>query len=281
MNREIKTMAKGFKTKDGAGVHLVRVLSRNTVKDFAPILMLDSFDTSEKALYEKGFPIHPHRGIETISYISQGKMRHRDSLGHQAEISSGEVQWMTAGSGIMHEEMIPESPRLLGVQLWLDLPSEYKMVEPEYKSINLDEIKEIRLDNGMLRVLAGEYKGTKGHISEYHPLKYYDLHLNKNSEFSIETESDDFVMIFTLLGDIRVEGKIIEEKTAVRLGDGKYLKLEALDYDVQVLIIITKPLEQPIAWGGPIVMNTKEELELAFDELSRGTFIKDRTKYER
>src|SRR5690554_552795 len=158
MKRRIKENITGFRTKDGAGVSLVRVLGHNTMESFDPILMLDSFDSRNPEEYIAGFPLHPHRGIETVSLISTGNMVHRDSLGNQDAISDGEVQWMTAGSGILHEEMLPASDRLLGVQLWLNLPRKDKMVPPAYHAIKNADIEEIDLENGKLRLLAGKYK---------------------------------------------------------------------------------------------------------------------------
>ena len=206
MERKIAKQVTGYRTIDGAGVNLVRVLGPNTVDEYDPILMLDSFDSTDPDDYTAGFPTHPHRGIETISYVYKGKMTHRDSLGNEDTIGDGEVQWMTAGSGIMHEERLPASERLLGVQLWLNLASKDKMVDPAYQSIKNSEIEEIDLDNGMLRLLAGKYKDKQGFISQYQPLDYYDIHVNPNSSIVIDTEEDDSIMIFTLLGNAYVAG---------------------------------------------------------------------------
>jgi len=173
MERKVQQEVTGFRTQDGAGVSLVRVLGPDTISEYDPILMLDSFDSLNPEDYTKGFPLHPHRGIETISYVYRGKMTHRDSLGNQDTIGDGEVQWMTAGSGIIHEERLPASDRLLGVQLWLNLPAKDKMVSPEYNSIKNAEIQEITLENGKLRLLAGEFKEYKGYQSMYLPLNYY------------------------------------------------------------------------------------------------------------
>lgn len=161
MNRKIETKVKGFRTKDGAGVSLVRVLGHDNVKDFDPILMLDSFDSLNPEDYTAGFPIHPHRGIETISNLAEGRMLHRDSLGNEDMIESGEVQWMTAGSGILHEEQFPASERMLGVQLWLNLPKKDKMTGPEYKSINKADIKEIEIEGDIAEEKTA-LKLTKG-----------------------------------------------------------------------------------------------------------------------
>lgn len=279
MERKIKTKIRGFRTKDGAGVSLVRVLGHNTIEEYDPILLLDSFDSTNPDEYTKGFPMHPHRGIETISYVFRGKMTHRDSLGNEDTIGDGEVQWMTAGSGILHEEMLPASERLLGVQLWLNLAAKDKMVAPAYKSIKNSEIEEIGLENGKLRLLAGRYKDKEGYISKYLPLDYYDIHLNPNASTVIETERDRSVMLFTLLGDAYIAGELVEEKTAVKLTEGDYVEIKATDKKAQVLFISSKALREPVAWGGPIVMNTKEELYKAFDDLKKGTFLQQDISY--
>ena len=279
MERKIKQQVRGFKTQDGAGVNLVRVLGHGTVQEYDPILMLDSFDSTNPDDYTAGFPMHPHRGIETISYVYRGQMTHRDSLGNEDTIGDGEVQWMTAGSGILHEEKLPASERLLGVQLWLNLPAKDKMVPPKYRSIKNSEIKEIELENGKLRLLAGEFEGIKGHISKCLPLDYYDLHLNPNASISIHTARERSVMVFTLLGDAYIGGELVKEKTAVKLTSGDYVEIKATAKNAQVLFISSTLLGEPVAWGGPIVMNTKEELNKAFDDLKKGTFLQNKISY--
>ncbi len=279
MERRIKQRIQGFKTRDGAGVNLVRVLNDRTVKDYDPFLLLDSFDSTNPDDYTAGFPMHPHRGIETISYVYRGKMTHRDSLGNEDTISDGEVQWMTAGSGILHEEQLPASERMLGVQLWLNLPAKDKMVPPAYRAIKNSEIEEIALDNGKLRLLAGEFEGRKGFISKYLPLDYYDVHLNPNASIQINSDKERSITVFTLLGDAYIGGELVMEKTAVKLTAGDYVEIKATDKKAQVLYISSTILEEPIEWGGPIVMNTREELIKAFDDLKNGTFLKNNIKY--
>ena len=227
MKRKVKTKVKGFRTTDGAGVKLVRVLGNLTTKEFDPILMLDSFDSINPDDYTAGFPMHPHRGIETISYVSRGKMVHRDSLGNEAGISDGEVQWMNSGSGIMHEEMVPAAERLLGVQLWLNLPAKDKMSKPSYNSIKNEDIKEIEIEGGKIRLLAGKYGEHEGYKGDYLSMDYYDIHLNADAEVTLTMEEDDSVMVFTLLGDVYIDGEHIEEKTAVKLTEGDSLGNEA------------------------------------------------------
>lgn len=279
MERKISQQVNGYRTQDGAGVNLVRVLGGGTVYEYDPILMLDSFDSTNPDDYTAGFPMHPHRGIETISYLYRGYMTHKDSLGNEDTIGDGEVQWMTAGSGILHEEKLPAAERLLGVQLWLNLPAKDKMVTPAYHSIKNSEIKEIEFETGKLRLLAGEFKGTKGYSGKYLPLDYYDVHVDPNSSVTLDTDPERSVMLFTLLGDAYIGGESVKEKTAVKLTTGDNVTIRATDKKAQVLFISSKQLDEPVVWGGPIVMNTKEELSKAFDDLRNGTFLQKTITY--
>lgn len=276
MERKIIKMVKGFRTRDGAGVSLVRVLGRDTVEDFDPILMLDSFDSTNPDDYTKGFPMHPHRGIETISYLYKGKMVHKDTLGNEDAITSGEVQWMNSGSGIEHEERIPEADRLLGVQLWLNLPKSDKMSQPSYHRVTNDEIKEIDIDGGKIRLLAGKYKDETGHMGEHLPFNYYDIHLDKGKTFEMTMAMDESIMLFTLVGEIEVAGEKVDEKTAVKLSEGDCLKITSLSDGAQILYMSSKKLGEPVAWAGPIVMNTPREIQEAYIDLRNDTFIKSK-----
>lgn len=280
MERKVKRQVKGFRTKDGAGVNLVRVLGHETMEEYDPILMLDSFDSTNPDDYTAGFPMHPHRGIETISYVYRGQMVHKNSLGNEDSISDGEVQWMTAGSGIQHEEKLPASERMLGVQLWLNLPSKDKMTAPAYHSIKNAEIEEVDLENGKLRLLAGKYKEKKGYMSGYLPLDYYDIHLDPKASILIDTDPNRSVMIFTLSGEVFAGGELVKEKTAAKLTLGDRVKIESAEENAQVLFISSTSLEEPIAWGGPIVMNTKAELQKAFENLNQGTFLQKKMSYD-
>lgn len=278
MNRKVDVKVNGYQTTDGAGVKLVRVLGIKTTDKYDPILMLDSFDSENPDDYTAGFPDHPHRGIETISYLSKGKMTHKDSMGNEDTITDGEIQWMTAGSGIIHSESLPASERLLGVQLWLNLPKKDKMVSPNYHAVRNHEIPEIEIDGGKLRLLVGDYLDHSGYKGDYLPLDYYDIHLEKGGKFSIDLKEDKSISLFTLVGSIIVEDTLVEEKTAAKLTQGDKLEFTACE-DCQVLFISSDKLEEPISWGGPIVMNTKEELDLAFRELKIGKFIKEEVDY--
>lgn len=277
--RKIIKSAKGQPTVDGAGVKLVRVLGHDTVYDFDPILMLDSFDSTNPDDYTAGFPLHPHRGIETISYIYHGAMTHKDSLGNQDTVKDGEVQWMTAGSGILHEEKLPAAERMLGVQLWLNMAAKDKMAAPAYHSIKSTEIEEIKIKDGKLRLLAGEYEGHKGYAGKFLPLDYYDIHLSPNGSITIKTRPDSSVMLFTLLGDAYIADELVKEKTAVKLGAGDQVELKSTNQGAQILFVSSKKLEEPIVWGGPIVMNTKAELDKAFEDLKHGTFLQTKISY--
>ncbi|HQO23940.1 MAG TPA: pirin family protein [Spirochaetota bacterium] len=279
MERKISHTITGFRTVDGAGVNLVRVLGNRTVDEYDPILLLDSFDSINPNDYIAGFPLHPHRGIETISYVYKGKMSHKDSLGNEDTIGDGEVQWMTAGSGILHEENLPASERLLGVQLWLNMPARDKMSPPAYHRIKNSDIQEIPFPNGMLRLLAGSYNEHKGFMSKYLPLDYYDIHLEAEGSISINTEAEMSVTVFTLTGDAVVGKDYISEKTAVKLSEGDNVIIKSAGSPCQILWISSKRLNEPVAWGGPIVMNTREELAKAFEDLDNGTFLKSKISY--
>lgn len=276
MERKIKDKVLGFRTQDGAGVQLTRVLGLRTSKDYDPILMLDSFDSKNPEDYIKGFPFHPHRGIETISYLRSGAMTHRDHLGNQSTVRNGGIQWMTAGSGIIHEEMPQPAERMLGVQIWLNMAKKDKMAKPAYYDIPSSQIEEVHFEGGNLRVLAGNYKEIKGFSSGYHQLDFYSINLEENAQFILEVAPEKTVILFTLEGDLEISSEKILEKTAVLTEKGDFVNLKAFDKKAEVLVLISEELNEEIAWGGPIVMNTRQELAQAFDELENGTFIKYR-----
>jgi redox-sensitive bicupin YhaK (pirin superfamily) len=280
MERTVKKAVQGFHTTDGAGVHLVRVLGNSTTEEFDPILMLDSFDSRNPEDYTAGFPMHPHRGIETISYVVSGTMRHKDSLGSTDDITDGELQWMTAGSGILHEELIPAAPRLLGVQLWLNLPAKEKMTAPAYHSVRREAIPEETFPGGKIRILSGNYRGINGFQPAHLPLDYYDIRLEPGTEFRLDTGADRTAMLFTLQGEAAVAGRVIHEKTAACLTEGDSVTLKCGASPACVLFMSSRALKEPVCWGGPIVMNTEEELGQAFRELQTGSFLKQKVDYQ-
>ena len=273
--RKVKKTVTGQPTVDGAGVHLVRVLGIHTVKDFDPWLMLDSFDSKNPNDYIAGFPPHPHRGIETITYLARGEMTHGDSLGNKGVIHSGESQWMTAGSGIIHEEMPQPSEHMLGVQLWLNLPQKDKMAVPKYFTITPDMIPEAKEAYGTVKVLSGTYQGVSGTKPDYVQATILDVDLRADSEISIPISREENVFAFLLDGDAIIEGETYQCKTAVLFSEGDMIKIKApKDKSTRFIVCAGKPLQEEIAWGGPIVMNTREELNNTFKELDEGTFIK-------
>lgn len=275
--REIIKTVRGQRTTDGAGVRLVRVLGRGDVEDFDPFLMLDSFDSTDPSDYTAGFPTHPHRGIETITYLVSGEIEHEDSLGNKDTIRAGESQWMTAGSGILHQEMPLASDRMLGFQLWLNLPRAEKMTEPAYLSITEAMIPRITKGGAEIRVVSGRFEGAAGVTPEHIPASIYDVTLARGETLDIPTNPQETAFVFLLEGDGLVAGQPISAKTAVLLGAGDAVTVSAPpDAELRFIFFSGRPLGEPIAWGGPIVMNTQEELKHAFDELRQGSFIKHR-----
>lgn len=273
--RVIKKKVQGNPAIDGAGVHLVRVLGHDTLYDFDPFLMLDSFDSANPDDYVKGFPTHPHRGIETITYLVEGEIHHEDSLGNKGKIQSGQSQWMTAGSGILHQEMPQAASRILGLQFWLNLPQKEKMTEPKYFDIAGDMIGIAKEEGATIRVIAGGYKDIWGVKSPHINTTLYDVSLNSGCTLRIPTKEDETAFVFLLEGDGIVADEEIKEKTAVLLSDGDFITVAATENaGLRFIFAMAKPLGESISWGGPIVMNTKEELEKAFQELRNGTFIK-------
>jgi len=273
--REIAKTIRGQRAIDGAGVRLVRVLGGGDVYDFDPFLMLDSFDSTDSSDYIAGFPMHPHRGIETITYLIHGKIEHEDNLGNKGTIHAGESQWMTAGSGILHQEMPKPSDRMLGFQLWLNLPRTEKMTAPAYLSITADMIPQVKKEQAEIRVLSGHFDEASGTRPRHVQATIYDITLFAGKTLELPTVPDETVFIFLIDGNGTVSGQPILSKTAVLFDKGDYIAVSAQpDADLRFIFFSAKALHEPIEWGGPIVMSTREELALAFEELRRGTFIK-------
>ncbi|WP_417081735.1 pirin family protein [Mobilibacterium timonense] len=282
MLRKVIKQVQGYRTQDGAGVSLVRVLGNQTTDEYDPFLMLDAFDSTDPSDYIAGFPMHPHRGIETFTFLSKGTMIHEDHLGTKAAIHDGEAQWLTAGSGAFHSEMPQPSERMLGLQLWLNIPAKYKMTaEPFYHGVVTSEIQEFPLEHGKLRLLAGNYQGHSGIQGKYLPLDYYDIFLDPHGSIELSVPGKNkSAMVFTLEGDAKVSGTPVKEKTAVKLGDGDTVTIEAGDDPIEIIFMCSERLGEPVAWYGPIVMNTSDELITALDELEQGGFVKHAAAYE-
>ncbi len=279
--RKIKKVFKSKPTIEGAGVHLNRVFGNNEVPLFDPFLLLDDFRSDDPDHYLKGFPWHPHRGIETITYVLTGDVEHGDSLGNKGVISSGDVQWMTAGSGIIHQEMPKgdKSGKMYGFQLWANLPARDKMMNPRYRDVKNDQIPEVKLDNGAtVKIIAGEVSGTKGPVQDIviDP-EYIDVTIPPNSEFRHLTKQGHTVFAYVINGEgycCNQHDPIIDNGTIVLFDDGDEIIISTENHQLRFLLISGKPIGELVAWYGPIVMNTQEELEIAFEEYKQGTFIK-------
>ena len=275
--RECKKKIRGRQAVDGAGVHLVRVFGYDDVFDFDPFLMLDAFDSSNPDDYVKGFPWHPHRGIETITYLLEGEIEHGDSLGNKGVIQSGECQWMTAGSGIIHQEMPQASERLRGIQLWLNLPGKDKMTAPRYHGITREEVPVIEEEGARIRILGGVYRGLKGAMEgSFVKPTYLDVELAPGAGWSLAFPSEETLFAYILEGEGTFGGS--EEEGVLHdcllFGEGESFRAKGGNRGIRFLLLSGKPLGEPIAWGGPIVMNTREELNQAFRELDEDTFIR-------
>ena len=274
----VKKIITGQNATDGAGVKLVRVFGHSDTKDFDPFLMLDAFDSTNPNDYIKGFPWHPHRGIETITYLINGDIEHGDSLGNKGSILDGQCQWMTAGSGIIHQEMPKASNRMLGVQLWLNLPSKDKMAAPHYNGIVKEDIPVIDEGDKKIHIISGIYNGNPGAV-EGHYIKplYLDVEVDPSAEWSLAIEQDATLFIYILQGEGCFgpdKDDFISAKHAILFNKGNRFMVKTSDQGIRFLLMSGQPLNEPIAWGGPIVMNTKEELDLAFKELEENKFIK-------
>lgn len=282
MLRSVERMFRGKRTTDGAGVSLLRVLGNQTAAIFDPFLMLDAFDSTNPDDYTAGFPMHPHRGIETVTFLSKGCIVHEDHLGTKAAIHDGEAQWLTAGSGAYHSEMPQPAERMLGVQLWLNIPAKYKMTaEPFYHGILNSEIQEFPLEKGKLRLITGNYEGHSGIQGKYLPLDYYDILLDTHGSVTLNVPGDEkSVMVFTLEGRAKISGVDIPEKVAAKLGYGEFVTIETGDEPVEILFMCSERLNEPVAWYGSIVMNNKQELIQAYREIDNDTFIRQQAKYE-
>ena len=281
--RKIETIIKPEVTSDGAGVTLKRGLGISKLSYLDPFLLFDHFGSSNPNDYIAGFPMHPHRGIETVTYMLKGLIKHKDSSGNEGVLGEGDVQWMTAGSGIMHEEMPQmKEGKLEGFQLWVNLPAKNKMMKPRYQEFDSDEIPEITDKNGnKIKVIAGNIDGSQGIVKdiEANPT-YLDITLKSNSTFEKNVETDDSIFAYLFEGAAKFgensngEVQKIESPYLVAFGKGDHIKIDSLEDGARILLISGKPLVEPIARYGPFVMNTKDEIQQALTDLQRGTFVK-------
>jgi len=297
--RKIRQTIRSKPTMEGAGVHLHRAFgSPREALIFDPFLLLDDFRNDKPQHYVSGFPWHPHRGIETITYVLKGTVAHGDSMGNNGEIMAGDVQWMTAGSGVKHQEMPKGDPegRMSGFQLWANLPRSHKMMDPRYQDIKSSQIPELSLEVDVkVRVICGEFEGIRGPVENVviDPL-YLDITIPAKSNFTFPVhpaytafayvidgkasfceESDPFA--FQREGSNYFDmdqSSLLGDRTLILFEDGDQIRVVTKNDLVRFLFVSGRPLHEPIAWYGPIVMNSEQELRLAFSELQNGTFIK-------
>ena len=282
-NRQIARIIKPTQVIEGAGVKLQRSFPSASADNFDPFLLLDDFTSDNPEDYIKGFPWHPHRGIETVTYILGGVVKHGDSLGNSGEIGPGDAQWMTSGSGIMHEEMPqPGNGRMKGFQLWVNLPASKKMTTPRYQDIVSSSIPVVRPEAGVtVRVIAGNAGGESGPVTgiTIDPV-YLDVKLSPQAEFTHPVTSGHTAILYLFEGAVLLEAKDsdspkeVSARELVVLGQGDQIVVGATDGGARYLLISGKPLNEPIARYGPFVMNTREEIEEALNDLRNGTFIK-------
>ena len=296
--RRIKKVWKAKPTVEGAGVRLKRVFGNHEVPQLDPFLLLDDFRSNDPAEYVRGFPWHPHRGIETITYVLAGDVEHGDSLGNRGVISSGDVQWMTAGSGIIHQEM-PKGDRegrMWGFQLWANLPARHKMMDPRYREVKRDDIPEATTAEGAtVRVVCGEVAGVRGPVREIvtEP-EYLDVSIPARSSFRHPVKAGHTVFAYVFEGEGYFDPErdpyaredvgeryfdmerpcVCGNGTVVLYGPGDTVAVSTEERPVRFLLVSGRPLGEPVAWYGPIVMNTQAELRVAFREYEQGTFVK-------
>ncbi|MGO9097680.1 MAG: pirin family protein [Bryobacteraceae bacterium] len=296
--RPIKRLSKSKPTLEGAGVHLRRAFGFGNTSDFDPFLLLDDFRNDVPGDYLAGFPWHPHRGIETITYVLAGTVEHGDSMGNHGAIGAGDVQWMTAGSGIIHQEMPKGDPtgRMHGFQLWANLPASLKMTAPHYQEVKAADIPQVQDEDGTLvRVVCGSYRGTKGPVEGIaaDPV-YLDVSVppRLRKTLAVDATHQAFAYVFAGAGKfcnasgplaVPTEGlgwadttlpAQAENCSLVLFDRGDEIAVQAGEDGIRFLLISGKPLREPVAWYGPIVMNTQEQLRQAFEELERGTFLR-------
>jgi quercetin 2,3-dioxygenase len=297
--RPVKSIVSSKPTIEGAGVHLRRAFGFGDTTEFDPFLLLDDFRNDRPDEYRAGFPWHPHRGIETITYVLAGNVEHGDSLGNRGNLGAGDVQWMTAGRGILHQEMPQgdDKGRMHGFQLWANLPSSLKMTAPRYQDIKAGEVPEVVDDDGTrVRVVCGEFWGKRGPVEGVAAdPRYLDITVppGKRKTLTVEVERHAFAYVFEGSGNFRAASApfgVLTEKTdgvneflvreqtgnrsLVLFDSGDEVTVQAGEQGIRFILVSGKPIKEPVAWHGPIVMNSQAELQQAFGELRQGTFIR-------
>jgi len=277
-DRKILRIIQAKPTTEGAGVRLKRVFGNQEISLLDPFLLLDDFHSDNPNDYIAGFPSHPHRGIETVTYMIAGNMKHEDSIGNKGVIQSGDVQWMTAGNGIIHSEMPQQTDGLLwGFQLWCNLPSKSKMMNPRYREITEKQIPEVSMDQTIIKVIAGTLNGIKGPVQDIviDP-EYLDVSITEG-KFIHNVKAGYTVFAYILEGEgyfDQNQDQVVKSEHLVLFSDGTQVVVQATEKPLRFLLISGKPIKEPVAWYGPIVMNTDDEIKLAFEEYRNGTFLK-------
>ena len=272
--RKIKKIVRGIETSDGAGVNLTRIIGTPELNMLDPFLLLDEFGSNNPNDYIAGFPSHPHRGFETITYMLNGKFRHKDSAGNQGLLSDGSVQWMTAGRGVIHSEMPEQTEGLVrGFQLWLNLPKRLKMTTPSYHDIPNEIIPQIDFPGGTIKIISGIFQNIKGPGNPHTGMFYHDITLYKDSNFSMPLNDGWNVFIYVYEGSIVINKKVQNKNLAVlnNIGD---LEIFTKNDNAKFILIGGEPLNEPVARGGPFVMNTKQEILEAFSDYQNGELVK-------
>jgi redox-sensitive bicupin YhaK (pirin superfamily) len=281
LERKVEKILERQLTFEGAGVKLKRVLGNDKNSTLDPFLLLDHFGSDNPKDYIKGFPWHPHRGIETVTYMWTGEVEHGDSMGNKGVIKSGDVQWMTAGSGIIHQEMPQKYNGLMqGFQLWVNLPAKKKMIDPKYRGIEREQISIFQRDGVRIKVIAGKVDGTEGPVRDLAiAIEYFDVELAPGKVFEQAAPKSRTAFAYVVNGSIEVLDKTIMAGQCAVFGKGDLVKI-ASKLGSRFLFVSGEPLKEPVAWRGPIVMNTQAELDKAFEELDIGTFIKTKKPVE-
>ena len=278
MIRAVKKAWKSQPVMEGAGVKLNRAFGFREMPELDPFLLLDAFGSENPDDYRQGFPWHPHRGMETITYLLDGEVEHADSLGNAGLIRPGDVQWMTAGSGIIHQEM-PKGDRkgrMAGFQLWSNLPATQKMMDPRYRDVKDAEIPRVKTPDGAtVRIIAGEVGGQRGPVRDIvSDPEYLDVSIPAGKSFTHPTKADHTVFAYVFEGEGEFGGKTFATGSLVLYGPGSSVAVSTGKQPVRFLLVSGLPLQEPIAWYGPIVMNSQDELRTAFKEFQDGTFVK-------
>jgi quercetin 2,3-dioxygenase len=276
--RKVTQIIRGMDTSDGAGVKLKRVLGSPELNMLDPFLLLDEFKNDDPDDYAAGFPDHPHRGFETVTYMMSGEFTHRDSKGHEGHLTAGSIQWMTAGKGLIHSEMPEQTDGLAwGYQLWLNLPAKYKMVEPKYQDIASEKLPVVEKNGVRVKVLSGEYQGAKSPGQSFIPFSYFDVELKPGSIFNFPAPVDQNAFVYVFQGKVKTGGT--DEPSYVKtgylgvFGEGESVRVEPAEGEtVRFLFACAQKIGEPVARGGPFVMNTVGELKKAMLDYQTGNF---------